>query len=64
MVLTLRILEGPASDTPPRIVRLDIGGASFDHAPGQAVLAATTGFPSDGPYSIAATPATRAAMVG
>ena len=39
-----------------RIVRLDLGGASFDYAPGQAVLVAATGFPNRRPYSVAATP--------
>jgi glycine betaine catabolism B len=56
VLLTLPILEVLPATPRARIVRLDLGGASFDYAPGQAVLVAATGFPKRRPYSVAATP--------
>jgi NAD(P)H-flavin reductase len=56
VLLTLPILEVLPATPRARIVRLDLGGASFDYAPGQAVLVAAAGFPKRRPYSIAATP--------
>ena len=55
MLLTLPILEVLPATPRARIVRLDLGGASFDSAPGQAVLVAATGLPKRRPYSVAAT---------
>ena len=40
MLLTLPILEVLPATPRARIVRLDLGGVSFDYAPGQAVLVA------------------------
>jgi ferredoxin-NADP reductase len=55
-MVTLPILEVLPATPRARIVRLDVGGASFDYAPGQAVLVAAAGGPKRRPYSIAATP--------
>jgi glycine betaine catabolism B len=55
VLLTLPILAVLPATPRARIVRLDLGGAYFDYAPGQAVLVAASGFPKRRPYSIAAT---------
>jgi NAD(P)H-flavin reductase len=39
-----------------RVVRIDLGGQSFEYAPGQAVMAANHGYPKAKPYSIANAP--------
>lgn len=56
MLLTLPIRDIAPSTPRARIVRLDLGGAPFEFAPGQAVLVATHGRAKRRPYSIACAP--------
>lgn len=55
MLLTLAIREVLPATPRARIVRLDLGGAAFDYAAGQAVLVGTAGGPRR-PYSVATSP--------
>lgn len=55
MLLTLAIREVLPATPRARIVRLDLGGAAFDYAAGQAVLVGTAGGPKR-PYSVATSP--------
>ena len=55
MLLTLTIREVLPATPRARIVRLELGGAPFDYASGQAVLVGIPGGPKR-PYSVAASP--------
>jgi NAD(P)H-flavin reductase len=55
-VLTLPIREVLPATPRARIARIDLGGHTFDYAPGQAVSIATHGEEKRRPYSIAAAP--------
>jgi NAD(P)H-flavin reductase len=55
VLLTLAICEILPATPRARIVRLDLAGAAFDYAPGQAVLIGAPGGPKR-PYSLAAAP--------
>ena len=55
MLLSLAIREVLPATPRARIVRLDLGGAAFDYAAGQAVLVGAAGGPKR-PYSAAASP--------
>jgi len=53
---TLVIRDVQAATPRARFVQIDLGGAAFDYAPGQAVLVAPHGRPERRPYSIASAP--------
>jgi ferredoxin-NADP reductase len=55
VLLTLAIREVLPATPRARIVRIDLDGAPFDYAAGQAVLVGTTGGPKR-PYSVAGSP--------
>ena len=55
MLLTLAIREVLPATPRARIVRIELGGAPFDYAAGQAVLVGATGGPKR-PYSVAGSP--------
>ena len=55
MLLTLAVREVLPATPRARIVRIELGGAPFDYAAGQAVLVGATGGPKR-PYSVAASP--------
>jgi ferredoxin-NADP reductase len=55
VLLTLAIREVLPATPRARIVRLELGGAVFDYAAGQAVLVGTAGGPKR-PYSVAGSP--------
>ena len=56
MLLTLKIHEVLPATPRARIVRLDLDGARFDYAAGQAVLVASHGHQTRKPYSLATSP--------
>ena len=55
MLLTLAIREVLPATPRARIVRIELGGAPFDYAAGQAILVGVPGGPKR-PYSVAASP--------
>jgi NAD(P)H-flavin reductase len=55
-VLTLPIRDVLPATPRARIARLDLDGATFDYAPGQAVLVASHGRDKRKPYSVASAP--------
>src|SRR5262245_56174141 len=56
MVLTLPINDVLPATPRARVVRIDLGGASFPYAPGQAVFIAKHGPDRRRPYSTASAP--------